>query len=99
MTESESCPTKKDLSDEIKSERYQFRVPLLLSREVDEERKNAGNQTVTQFFMDLLKARQVLRKHRRELAESVVAQIQRYSLTPRDLTDAGIAWSEWVERK
>lgn len=99
MTEGETCATKEDENEGIKSERYQFRVPLLLALEVEEERKNAGNQSVTQFFLTLLKDRQVLRKHRRELAETVVAQIQRYSLTPRDLTEAGLAWSDWTSTK
>ncbi len=99
MTDEQICATKEDENEGNKSERYQFRVPLLLAIEVEEERKNAGNQSVTQFFLNLLKDRQVLRKHRRELAESVVAQIQRYSLTPRDLSESGLAWSDWTSAK
>lgn len=99
MTGEQVCATETDENDGIPSKRYQFRLKLPQALEVDEIIKNEFGGNVTQFFKSLLRDRAILAKHRRERAAETAALIQRYSLTPRDLTEAGLAWSEWTSVK
>ena len=98
VTIDENRVTKKTKNDEEPSKRFQFRLKLTEALFVEELMKNAGNQTVTQFFRELIRSRGVYEATKREQANLIIKGLSEKKITPKDLIDAGLNWEKWTEK-
>lgn len=95
MTNDENRVTKKPKNDEEPSKRFQFRLKLTEALFVEELMKNAGNQTVTQFFRELIRSRGIYEATKREHANLIMRVLNEKKITPKDLIEAGLNWEKW----